>query len=261
VNPLASLSASARQAAGLAETEHRPWPLPPGPWRVGMTLADLLFVHWRVKTEELRRLVRPKLEVDTFDGSAWLGLLAFRVDALRLRGTLPLPGLSSFPEANVRTYVTAGGMPGIWFLSLDVGSRFAVEPARRLYHLPYFHARMSLQPRGDWIEVESVRAATADRPVVFSGRYRPRGPVFAAAPGSLEHFLAERYCLYAVDGRGRLGRAEIHHAAWPLQRAEVELGLNAMAPEGVRLPDEPPLAHFVAERGVLIWPLRRVEGL
>src|SRR5205085_2863099 len=90
---------------------------------------------------------------------------------------------------------------------LDVGSRFAVEPARRLYHLPYFHARMSMQPRGDWIEVESVRAATADRPVVFSGRYRPRGPVFAAAPGSLEHFLAERYCLYAVNGlaTGSLG--------------------------------------------------------
>ena len=88
MNPLASLSASARQAAGLVETEHRPWPLPPGPWRVGMTLADLLLVHWRVKTEELRRLVPPKLEVDTFDGSAWLGLLAFRVVDQRRIGAL-----------------------------------------------------------------------------------------------------------------------------------------------------------------------------
>jgi len=226
-----------------------------------MTLVDLLLVHWRVRAEELRRLVPPKLEVDTFDGSAWLGLAAFRVTALRLRGTLPLPGLSSFPEANVRTYVTAGGMPGIWFFSLDVASPLALAPGRRLYHLPYFHARMSLQRHGDWIEVESARAAAADRPVVFSGRYRPRGPVFAPAPGSLEHFLAERYCLYALDGRGRLGRAEIHHAAWMLQPAKVELGLNTMAPEGVSLPDEPSLAHFAAERDLLTWPLRRVEGL
>ena len=261
MNPLASLSASARQAAALAETEHRPWPLPPEPWRVALTLADLLLAHWRVAADELRRLVPASLELETFDGSAWLGLAAFRVTGLRLRGTLPIAGLSGFPEVNVRTYVRAGGVPGIWFFSLDAASRFAVEPARRLYHLPYFHARMSLRCHGDWIEVESARTATAERPVVFSGRYRPRGPVFAAARDSLEQFLAERYCLYALDGRGRLVRAEIHHAAWPLQAAELELGLNTMAPEGVRLPDEPPLAHFVAERGVLAWPLRRVERL
>ena len=226
-----------------------------------MTLSDMLLVHWRVKADELRRLVPAKLEVETFDGFAWLGLAAFRVTALRLRGTLPLPGLSSFREANVRTYVTAGGRPGIWFFSLDVASRLAAAPARRLYHLPYFHARMSLRRHGDWIEVESARTAKADRPVVFSARYRPGGPVFAAARGSLEHFLAERYCLYAVDGRGRLGRAEIHHAAWPLQPAEAELGLNTMAPEGISIPNQPPLAHSVAERDVLIWPLHRVERL
>jgi uncharacterized protein YqjF (DUF2071 family) len=226
-----------------------------------MTLADLLLVHWRVAAEEVRTLVPTKLDVQTFDGSAWLGLAAFRATALRLRGTLPLPGLSSFPEVNVRTYVTAGGFPGIWFFSLDVASRLAVAPARRLYHLPYFHARMSLQRRGDWIEVESARTGMAGGPVVFSGRYRPGGPVFAAAPRSLEHFLAERYCLYSLDGRGGLGRAEIHHAAWPLQPAEVELGLHTMTPAGVALPDEPSLAHFAAERDVLIWPLRRVERL
>src|SRR5436309_10836117 len=149
----------------------------------------------------------------------------FRVGALRLRGTLPLPRASSFLQLNVRTYVTAGGKPGIWFFSLDASSRLAVEAARRTYKLPYFHARMSAEPQGEWIEYESARVGH-----VFSARYRPSGEVFDAAPGSLEEFLAERYCLYTVDERGRLYRAEIHHAPWPLQPAEAAIALNTMAP-------------------------------
>ena len=220
---------------------------------------DLLFLHWRVPAAELAGLVHPRLSIDEFEGSAWVSMTPFTLRKGRFRGLPPLP---DFHELNFRTYVTHPRHgPGIWFFSLDAASRFAVEPARRLYHLPYFHARMSLRRRADWIGVESARTATAERPFVFSGRYRPGGPVFAAAPDSLEQFLAERYCLYALDGRGRLVRAEIHHAAWPLQAAELELGLNTMAPEGVRLPDEAPLAHFVAERDVLAWPLRRVERL
>jgi uncharacterized protein len=225
---------------------------------MGQSWENLLFAHWRVDADALRRLVPEMLRVQTHDGSAWLGMTPFRVAGLRLRGTLPLPGASSFLELNVRTYVTAGGKPGIWFFSLDASSRLAVEAARRTYKLPYFHARMTAESTGEWIEFESARSRTGPTPRVFSARYGAGGAEFTAAPGSLEEFLAERYCLYAVDERGRLHRAEIHHPPWPLQRAEARLELNAMAPEGVELPEEEPLLHFVRVQDVVIWPLKRV---
>jgi uncharacterized protein len=224
---------------------------------MGQTWESLLFAHWRVDADALRRLVPETLRLQTHDGSAWLGIMPFRVSALRLRGTLPLPIVSSFLELNVRTYVTAGGKPGIWFFSLDASSGLAVEAARRTYKLPYFRARIS-ERRGEWTEFESARSRTRPTPRVFSARYRPIGPEFSAVPGSLEEFLAERYCLYAVDERGRLHRAEIHHSPWPLQPAEARLELNTMAPEGVELPEEEPLLHFAGAQDVVIWPLKRV---
>src|SRR3954453_16381426 len=133
----------ARQSAALREVEHRPWPLPAAPWAMGQTWEHLLFAHWRVDPEELRRLLPEGLELDTHDGEAWLGITPFRLTGLRLRGTLPLPRLSAFHELNVRTYVVADGKPGIWFFSLDADHRLAVLGARRLYRLPYHRARMS----------------------------------------------------------------------------------------------------------------------
>ena len=133
-----------------------------------------------------------------------------------------------------------------------------MEAARRTYHLPYFRAQMSADERDGWIEYESARVDGADEPFVFSGLYRPASDVAPAAPGSLEEFLTERYCLYTVDDGGRLCRAEIHHPPWPLQAAELELELNTMAPRGVTLPDHAPLTHFAAEQDVVIWPLEVV---
>ncbi len=245
------LDAPLRQAGSLERLEHRPWPLPQGPWTMGQTWEDLLFAHWRVPADALEPQLPEGLELETFDGSAWLGVTPFRISGLRLRGMLPLPGISSFLELNVRTYVRAQDKPGIWFLSLDASSALAVEAARRLYRLPYFHARMSAARRGEWIEFECARADEPGR--AFSGRYRPVGEVREPRPGSLEAFLCERYCLYVVDGRGRLSRAEIHHTPWPLQDAEVELELNTMAP--LELPAEAPLSHFSRRQDVVIWPL------
>jgi uncharacterized protein YqjF (DUF2071 family) len=226
---------------------------------MGQTWEDLLFAHWRVPAAALRPLVPPALDVDVFDGTGWLGVTPFRISGLRLRGTLPFPRVSTFLELNVRTYVTLEGKPGIWFFSLDAESRLAVEAARRGYRLPYHHARMAARREGDWIAYESSRVGRSD-PHVFSARYRPAGETFQATPGSLEEFLAERYCLYASDGRDRLFRADIHHPPWPLQRAEAAIELNTMAPAGLELPDEPPLLHFSARQDVVIWPLRAVPG-
>jgi uncharacterized protein YqjF (DUF2071 family) len=130
----------------VAETAHRPWPLPSGPWLMAQTWGDLLFAHWTVPAGALRALVPEPLTIDRFDGNAWLAITPFEVSSLRLRGTPPLPWLSRFPELNVRTYVSLGGKPGIWFFSLDAARALAVAAARRTYRLPYFHARMTIAP-------------------------------------------------------------------------------------------------------------------
>ena len=248
------LSTPARQAAALGETGHRPWPIPERSWLQAQTWESLLFAHWRVPQAALRSVVPEPLPVDTFDGDAWLGITPFRVSGLRLRGTLPVPRLSRFLELNVRTYATVDEKPGIFFFSLDAESPLAVEAARRSYRLPYFRARMSARRRGDEIEYASARREGPARPFVFRGRYRPSGEVFRADSGSLEYFLTERYCLYVVDG-GDVLRADIHHAPWPLQAAEAEIEENSMPPDGVELPDEPPLLHYAERQDVVIWSL------
>jgi uncharacterized protein len=248
------LETPGRQAAVESETDHRPWPIPDEPWWLAQTWDDLLFLHYRVEAEALARLVPQGLEVEQHDGSAWLGVTPFVLTGFRLRGTLPLPRLSVFPELNVRTYVTVDDRPGIWFFSLDTPSRLAVEGARRAYKLPYHLARATAEKRG--VAVEYVCERVDDPRRRFEGRYRPSGDRFEAEPESLEWFLTERYCLYAVD-RGRLHRAEIQHPPWPLQPAEAAIESNTMAPRELAL-EGAPLCHFSRRQDVLIWPLRPV---
>jgi uncharacterized protein YqjF (DUF2071 family) len=219
---------------------------------MGQTWDDLLFVHYRVAAATLRPLVPDGLEVQEHSGSAWLGVTPFVVTGLRARGLLPLPLASSFRELNVRTYVTRNGKPGVWFFSLDASSLVAVAAARHLYRLPYFSAEISVRRRGDEILYDCSR----DDGKAFSAAYRPDGAAFAAEPGSLEHFLTERYCLYA-EHEGELHRAEIHHRPWPLQPAQARIDLNTMAPVRLDSKDEP-LLYYSARQDVVIWPLDRV---
>ena len=246
------LEAPARQRAGLERTEHRPWPLPESPWTIGQSWEELLFAHWRVDAAALRPLVPQELRLDEHDGSAWLAITPFLIAGFRLRGTLPLPLVSSFPELNVRTYVTVDDKPGIWFFSLDTPNRLAVEAARRTYHLPYQHASASLDRTGERIAF-SNRRRDAERPYVFEIAYGRDGEPFEPRPGTLEHFLTERYCLYAGDG-GKLGRAEIHHPPWVLRPAAAEIRANTMPPDGIELA-EGPLCHVAERQDVVIWPL------
>jgi uncharacterized protein YqjF (DUF2071 family) len=253
--PFAELiAAPLRQASTLEDTGHRPWPLPDDPWVMGQTWDDLLFAHWPVEAAQVRDLVPDGLDVDVRDGSAWLGITPFEITGLRARGTFPLPLVSSFRELNVRTYVTRDGKPGIWFFSLDASSQLAVEAARRLYRLPYFPARITLERRGGRIAFECAR----DEGRAFSATYRAAGTVTPAQPGTLAHFLTERYCLYAA-GDGDLYRAEIHHRPWPLRPAQASIDLNSMAPDGIELGGDPRF-HFSARQDVVIWPLREVPG-
>ena len=246
------LTAAARQAQVMDDSAHRPWPVPEEPWVQAQTWEVLAFLHWRVDAGELARLLPPELPLDTHDGDAWLGITPFVLTNFRLRGIPPLPRISTFPELNVRTYVTVDGKPGIWFFTLEAASQLAVEGAKRLYKLPYHHARMSAERRGPFVHFESARAGAA-----FSARYRGEGDLFRPEPGSLEYFLTERYCLYTADG-GRLYRADIHHPPWQLQLCEATVDLNTIAP--VALAGAAPHALFSARQDVVVWSLTEVES-
>jgi uncharacterized protein len=242
--------AARRQARSLDDTAHRPWSLPDRPWFMGQTWERLLFMHWPVDPERLQRVVPPQLSLDVVDGSAWVAVTPFAVKGLRLRGLAPPPVLSSFPEINVRTYVTVDGRPGIHFFSLDTSSRFAVKSARRVYRVPYFHAAQ----RFDGSTFISSRENPAAE---FEATYRPIGDAAPAAAGSLDHFLTERYCLYTLDQDGRILRGEIHHPPWPLQAATADIERNTMGEQiGVDLGGTP-LLHFAERQDVVFWQLER----
>jgi uncharacterized protein YqjF (DUF2071 family) len=220
------------------------------------TWHDLLFAHWQVETAELRRLVSPQLELDTFDEKAWVAVAPFRMTDIRWRGTPKLPGVSQTPELNVRTYVSFEGRPGVYFFSLDAASRAAVWAARKFFYLPYFRARMQLQRENGWTVYSSKRVKSEGE---FNGRYRPSGPVALRSAGTIEHWLTERYCLYTVRGKN-VYRGEIHHQPWPLQDAAAEIKTETMArAAGITLPSSAPLLHFSKCLKVLIWPLRRIS--
>jgi uncharacterized protein len=240
------------QQGALSEQDHRPWPLPERPWLMGQTWYDLLFAHWPLPTGALRRLVPEPLEVHLHEGQGWIGITPFVIGGLRGRGTPPLPWLSRFPELNVRTYVSYDGRPGIYFLSLDAARLAAVYAARTAYRLPYFHAEMSADRRDGRFRFNSRRKGEdAD----FVVEYERGGERLPIEEGSLERWLAERYCLYVVDEQGRVLRADIHHRPWPLEPAEASIERNTMtAPLGIELNGQP-LLHYSVRQDTLIWSL------
>jgi hypothetical protein len=220
---------------------------------------DLLFAHWPVPLAALRSQIPASLEIDTFDGTAWVAVVPFRMSGVRIRGTPPAPWLSNFPELNVRTYVTRDGKPGVWFFSLDAANAVAVQIARRWFHLPYFRAAMQIQKRDDWFEYASVRKHRGAPPAELSAKYRPIAPPQFPVSGTLAHFLTERYCLYTTDRSGRLIRGEIHHAPWLLQLAEAQFTKNTMSDaSGITLPDTQPLLHFASRQDVVVWAPQRI---
>ena len=215
---------------------------------------DLLFAHWPVPAATIRPLVPPELELHTYGDQCWLAVTPFHMSGIRARGMPPIPGLSRFPELNVRTYVNFGDKPGVYFFSLDAANRPAVWAARRFYRLPYFQAEMNVEASKQQIFYRSQRRVGSAE---FRGRYRPVSEIQLRQPGNLAHWLTERYCLYTVC-RGRVYRGEIHHIRWPLQDAEAEIETNTMAAAAnITLPETPPLLHFSRYLEVLIWPLRQ----
>lgn len=238
----------------LDTTAHRPWPLPSRPWVMVQRWHDLLFAHWALPPALLRPLVPSELQLDTFEGEAWVGIIPFRMSGVRFRGIPPIPTASTFPELNVRTYVRSPQQPdkpGVYFFSLDAASSLAVLGARAGAGLPYFWAEMRATEVAEKIDYASARKSKR-QPAELAARYWPTGPV-SSHKTALEKFVTERYCLYLVRS-GKVNRIQIHHAPWPLQPAEAQFDRNTMAKaQGIELPAENPVLQFAKFLEVYIF--------
>ncbi len=224
----------------------------------------LAFLHWEVPRAELQAVIPAGLTVDLFEGKAYIGLVPFTMTGVRPILLPPLPGVSSFHEINVRTYVhQEGRVPGVWFFSLDANSRLAVEAARAAYKLAYFHSRIDFSASGGALpEIDFTSRRDDGRgpsPAHAQIRYAPvEGPVAPARPGTLEHFLVERYILYAEDEEKALYRARVHHQPYPLQKVEIRaLEETLVWAAGIRRPESVPIRHYAREVNVKVYGIEK----
>src|SRR5262245_52171354 len=239
-----------------ARTDHRPWQLPARDWSWRQSWLDLLFVHWPVPKAALRHLVPSELEIQEFDGTSWIGLVPFRMEGVMRRPLPDLPWISAFPELNVRIYVEHAGKAGVWFLSLDATNPLAVWAARRYFHLPYHRAWMEIQSSGDDFRYKSRRAGAEPS---LELTYRPSSTIYASKPGTLEHWLTERYCLYAQAPDGSIWSNDVHHVPWPLQAADAEIAHNSyFASHGLTIEGPPPVLHFSRRIDAIVWNASRI---
>jgi hypothetical protein len=240
----------------LAATSHRPWPLPNTHWTMTQRWNDLLFAHWPVPAAQITPLLPANLTADTFDGSAWVGIVPFWMDQIRMHRLPAIPGANRFPELNLRTYVREphSNLGGVYFFSLDAGNPLAVAMARIFFKLPYYWSKMRIDHCDNREFCYSSQRRFAKTPAKFRARYRSLGQ--ASDEQGLEQFLTDRYALYTADPSGALFKGNIHHLPWPLERAEAEFELNDLpAAHGIHLPDTPPLLHYSRELVVYIWAL------
>ena len=206
--------------------------------------SDLLFLHWKVEASAVQATLPPGLFVDTFEGSAYLGIVPFFMERVRPAWLPPLPWVSWFLELNVRTYVhDREGRPGVWFYSLDCNQPLAVTIARRFFHLPYFHAKMRATRRYGAVEYHSQRRGT---PTLSSYAWQPDDAKREAAPGSLEFFLVERFALFSTDRSGALHCGRVHHQPYRISHAVVpEFSVEPARQAGFELAG-PPISTLCA---------------
>ena len=226
-----------------------------------MKWRHLLFLHWQVPVPALRTLVPRGLEIDTFAGNAYVGLVPFTMpEASPWKGMPAIPGVTNFHEVNVRTYVRHGDDQGVWFFSLDAASRLAVAAARTTFRLPYFFASIAMDVNGQSVHYESRRHWPKPLPADCRLDYRIADEAArASAEGSLEHFLVERYLLFTESG-GRLYRGRVHHQPYELQRAELEsLEQTLVWAAGIRLSSEAPHILYSPGVDVQVEPIEPLE--
>jgi hypothetical protein len=244
----------------LVRMSQKPRPLPAGRWAITQRWNDLLLAHWPVPEATMARLLPDWLEVDTFQGSAWLGIAPFWLDRIKIRGVPPIPGMLSFPDLNLRTYVRDQytGTPGVYCFSLDASNLFAIAVARAIYHLPYHWAEMRFEQRSEREFAFYSRRRFSEQDVIFRARYRGLGPTSRTAAhwgGSFEYFMTDRFCVFSSNRAGQPIRANLHYVSWPLEDAEAEIERNDLPSSiGIKLPNIAPVLHYSRRLAVYVWP-------
>jgi uncharacterized protein len=251
----------------LIRTSLKPRLLLPGRWQRSQRWNDLLLAHWPVLVASLAPLVPTGLQVDTFQGVAWLGVMPFWINRIRVRGMPPLPGTSGFPDLGLRTYVREEqtGRQGVYYLSLDASNLLAVAAGRVFFHLPYHWAKMRMERQAEREFSFYSHRRFAARPIIFRARYRGLGPTAKLAenrPGTLEYFLLERDCLFSCNRTGQLIRASLRQVASPLEEAEAEIERNDLASAlGIELPKQEPVLYYSRRLAAYVWPAERVRSV
>lgn len=237
--------------AMLKETAHRPFPLPTAPWAMQQSWQNLLFIHWPVDALQLRKAVPAQLELDIYDGCAWLGVIPFEMRDVCARG---VPFEFNFLELNVRTYVKFGGKSGVYFFSLDANYGLAVEAARAGFSLPYFNAVMDIESNAGWLHYTSARCDGRGGPASLDILYQAESQPFHSRKESLEEWLTERYCLFTNNIRGDVVTCNVHHQRWLLQTANAEIRMNTMFHQlPVALKQTQPILHFSKRMDMIAW--------
>lgn len=241
------------------KVSHRPWPLPSRKWLMRQSWRNLLFIHWPLSTETLRQYVPSSLQIDTFDGQAWLSIVVLEMEGIYLRGMPFRLLLPTFPVINLRTYVLHRNQPGVYFLSLDTEDWISYTCVKRWYHLPYYAAEISFQKKGQTFHFDSVRKRKIETPITCRGTYRPFPEISFPEKGTLEHWLTERYCLFSLNKRNNLYCGDIHHRPWPVQKVKAVLHKNTLlSPFHIDLSEIRPIVHFSKGIDSLIWNIKKV---
>jgi len=214
-----------------------------------------VFLHWRLAPDVVRTFVPAALNLDLFEGAAWVSVVAFTVSRMRPTLLPPIPGLSNAHQINVRTYVHRGGVPGLWFLSLDANNPLAVWAARLGYRLAFFHARMHVGEGDGGVAFCCERTDANAAKATFDAAWQLGDPLPVPQPGTLEFFLLERYVLYSGTN-DHLLRTRIHHRPWPLRRPTLRhLASTMLEAQGLPSQKDAPMTQAQATPfDVAIWP-------
>ncbi|QJX81113.1 YqjF family protein [Priestia megaterium] len=240
---------------------YRSYPLASKYWIMRQTWRNLLFLHWPIPLKKLRPYVPSSLQIDTFNGSAWIGVILFVLEGIYPRGISSISLTPKFPEINVRTYVKRDGKPGIYFMSIDVGNWASLNIAKRWYRLPYHSAQISFRKEGQTFYCQSTRKGNTNSPISFKGKYAPVSEVYFSKEGTLDHWLTERYCLYSSNNGANIYSGEILHQPWPLQKAEIEIFRNNLfIPFHFNLSEVEPIAHFSIGVDSLIFNIKKIRN-
>lgn len=236
---------------------HRPWPLPSRGWRWRQSWHDLLLMHWPVPAPALRALVPAPLNIHKFHGVAWVAVAPFWTSGIEYR-LVPSPIRSSMAMLSLHTFVIRNGRPGIWFLQLNAGDRLSAWLGARSLGLPFVATRAHVERGVGMVTHRWERNGE----VIFQARYTPVGQAVTPEPGSLEHWLTERYAVYTRGPSGSLRQIELHHGRWPVQQVAATVQRNAVL-SGVGLQCHGPLGPVLhtPRLEIVAWPSRQLPTL